>query len=614
MSDLLTENHAVIGLSGHVDHGKTALIYALTGMMTARAHEQACGMTQDLGFAHFKDDQGHTIGVIDVPGHERYIRNMVAGVWHLDLVILVVAANEGWMPMTTAHLEVAQAMGMERIVVCITKKDTVTTEELNEVEEAVLERVMDMTGRVPECVAVSALNNDNIDALKSVIVRQLQQAEKENAKQDIIEDIDVSPLLYVDRAFLVNGIGTVVTGTLARGTLAIGDKLMVHPLNKMVKVRTLQSYHSAREQVASTSRVAVGLKGITLKEMKRGYCLTGESHQCRVVNQCIVRFTDHLLPEKLAPERKNRQVEVALGTWHGTAQLIYIKDTGLARLKFPTPVSLFFEQPMALIRHGGSDLLHSAEVVWTDDIAPQHKKALYSKLAALPLQITLDDQTHLALSLQGYLLVTDALKANMPIGCDVLSDFIVDPTWLQKTREQIMAQLNEQGVAMSSMELSSRLRIAVEPLVEVINTLKAEGQLHLSYDKWQQGKGRSEDELPPEALTLLSLIRQKGKDGLELSKAKIPNAKKWLRQLSHQKYITILEGDIYYDMALYQNMVNAILEGHQKHDRISMADIKDKAELSRKYSIPLANRMEMDGWVRRDENDRIVLKVPENDA
>ena len=126
---------AVIGTAGHVDHGKTALIKALTGITTARAHEQACGMTLDLGFAHFDDDNGHTVGVIDVPGHERFIRNMVAGVWSLDLVLLVVAADEGWMPMSTDHLKVAHAMGIRNVILCINKSDAVDADTLALVEE-----------------------------------------------------------------------------------------------------------------------------------------------------------------------------------------------------------------------------------------------------------------------------------------------------------------------------------------------------------------------------------------------------------------------------------------------------------------------------------------------
>ncbi|MGL5040332.1 MAG: GTP-binding protein, partial [Aeromonas sp.] len=164
---------AVIGLAGHVDHGKTLLIHALTGITTARAHEQAIGMTQDLGFAHFDDGQGNIIGVIDVPGHERYIRNMVAGLWSLDLVLLVVAADEGWMPMTGDHLRLLKAMGVARLLVCINKCDLVSPSELAALEESLLERVMDESGMVPDIVSVSAKTGAHIDALHAAIVAKL---------------------------------------------------------------------------------------------------------------------------------------------------------------------------------------------------------------------------------------------------------------------------------------------------------------------------------------------------------------------------------------------------------------------------------------------------------
>ena len=164
---------AVIGTAGHVDHGKTALIKTLTGMTTARAHEEARGMTLDLGFAHFNDGQGNTIGVIDVPGHERFIRNMVAGVWSLDLVLLVVAADEGWMPMSTDHLKVAHAMGIRNVILCINKSDAVDEETLAMVEEDALENCMEITGEIPESICVSALTGENIEPLRKMITRQL---------------------------------------------------------------------------------------------------------------------------------------------------------------------------------------------------------------------------------------------------------------------------------------------------------------------------------------------------------------------------------------------------------------------------------------------------------
>ncbi len=156
-----------------MDHGKTLLIKALTGITTARAHEQAIGMTQDLGFAHFDDGQGNTIGVIDVPGHERYIRNMVAGLWSLDLVLLVIAADEGWMPMTGDHLRLLKAMGVPRLLVCINKCDLVSPDELLLLEESLLERVMDESGMVPDIVSVSAKTGENLATLHTAIVRQL---------------------------------------------------------------------------------------------------------------------------------------------------------------------------------------------------------------------------------------------------------------------------------------------------------------------------------------------------------------------------------------------------------------------------------------------------------
>ncbi len=157
---------AVIGTAGHVDHGKTALIKALTGITTARQEEQLRGMTLDLGFAHFSDDTGSgaTVGVIDVPGHERFIRNMVAGVWSLDLVLLVIAADEGWMPMTTDHLRVAHAMGVRDIIVCINKADAVDEETLALVEEDALEQCLAITDEIPDSLAVSALTGQNIAA------------------------------------------------------------------------------------------------------------------------------------------------------------------------------------------------------------------------------------------------------------------------------------------------------------------------------------------------------------------------------------------------------------------------------------------------------------------
>lgn len=305
----MTSYRTVIGLAGHVDHGKTLLIKALTGITTARAHEQAIGMTQDLGFAHFDDGQGNTIGVIDVPGHERYIRNMVAGLWSLDLVLLVIAADEGWMPMTGDHLRLLKAMGVPRLLVCINKCDLVSPDELLLLEESLLERVMDESGMVPDIVSVSAKTGANMAALHAAIVRQLEDMAEHHAPRE-----RAAPRLYVDRVFTANGTGTVLTGTLQQGSLKVGDKLRLYPADREVQVRSLQAYHQSVDEIGAVCRVAVGLKKVPHKEVARGHCLTSTGGQCEAATHLIVRLNE---VGGSIREQRNREVEIALGSWHG---------------------------------------------------------------------------------------------------------------------------------------------------------------------------------------------------------------------------------------------------------------------------------------------------------
>ncbi|WP_025820120.1 selenocysteine-specific translation elongation factor [Shewanella marina] len=609
-SSKLMHYQAVVGLAGHVDHGKTALIEALTGMMTARPHEQALGMTQDLGFAHFQDEDGNTIGVVDVPGHERYLRNMVAGVWHLNVLLLVIAADEGWMPMTTSHLHVAHAMGIEDIVVCINKRDKVSAAQLAEVEEQALEQVMDMTGLLPEIVTVSALKKDNIEALKQLLI---DTAKMNIARQQhlIAVNDDVNsphqaqvPLMYIDRVFVVNGIGTVLTGTLAKGQLSVGDKVRCQPANLIGTVRSLQAYHQQLSSVAATCRVAINVKGISRKDVGRGHLITGMNQPLVVRDQCIVRLTKTAATLK---SRKQRQVEVAMGTWHGSARLSYIPHTQLARLVFDKPLPLLFGQRLAMIQKGGSGLQHGAEVVWTEYIFGYQKRRLYEVLDHLPKLLAPQSQRQMLLALQGYFETdtSDFCAANEQT---YIAPYCFDNSWLTQTMAQIETLLAA-GISMAVAELSHHLRVNADVVELLMQCLKQQDKVHLSYGKWCSGQGDNEDDLPQVALDILLQIRQFGKAGLELNKVTLPDGKKWLRQLSHQKYITALDESIYFDMGVYQQLVQYVLMDHQVNDRISMAEIKDRTELSRKYSIPLANRMEKDGWVKRDGDERIILRT-----
>ncbi|WP_439845418.1 selenocysteine-specific translation elongation factor [Aeromonas veronii] len=629
----MTPYRAVIGLAGHVDHGKTLLIKALTGITTARAHEQAIGMTQDLGFAHFDDGQGNTIGVIDVPGHERYIRNMVAGLWSLDLVLLVIAADEGWMPMTGDHLRLLKAMGVPRLLVCINKCDLVSPDELALLEESLLERVMDESGMVPDIVSVSAKTGANMAALHAAIVRQLADLSASQAPRE-----QAAPRLYVDRVFTANGTGTVLTGTLQQGCLKVGDKLRLYPADREVQVRSLQAYHQSVDEIGAVCRVAVGLKKVPHKEVARGHCLTSAAGQCEAATHLIVRLNAESLSGKAL---RTQEVEVALGSWHGRARCVPIKeapikglpikDTRLARLIFASPIPCFFGQPLAIIRHGSSELLHGARIVWCGDIHPARRKALHALLGELPDDLERYNPAALQLGLNGYVLANRFDQ--QPEQVTPLGEWLLYNCWLAQSRDQLLATLASEPL--SAAELATRFGIALPVTQALLQQLKSEQLIRLHHDKWQPGSGESEDDLGEEAQLVLKVVRDQGKEGYEPGKLgpggveldpfitrKLPAAlqqglqqkgalQKQLRNLARLKYLVQLDGPIYYDAALYNQMVAAVLAGQQVGDLIDMASLKEITGLSRKYAIPFCLRMEMDGWVRREENERRVLRLPQ---
>lgn len=629
----MTPYRAVIGLAGHVDHGKTLLIKALTGITTARAHEQAIGMTQDLGFAHFDDGQGNTIGVIDVPGHERYVRNMVAGLWSLDLVLLVIAADEGWMPMTGDHLRLLKAMRVPRLLVCINKCDLVSPDELELLEESLLERVMDESGMVPDIVSVSAKTGANMVALHTAIVLQLGDMAEHHV---LLEQ--AAPRLYVDRVFTANGTGTVLTGTLQQGSLKVGDKLRLYPADREVQVRSLQAYHQSVDEIGAVCRVAVGLKKVPHKEVARGHCLTSAAGQCEAATHLIVRLNGESLSVKVL---RTQEVEVALGSWHGRARFVPIKepsikempikDTRLARLIFASPIPGFFGQPLAIIRHGSSELLHGARIVWCGDIHPARRKALHALLGELPAPLEHYNPATLQLGLNGYVLANRFDQ--QPEQVTPLGDWLLDNHWLAQSREQLLATLASEPL--SAAELATRFGIALPVTQTLLQQLKNEQLVRLHHDKWQPGSGESEDDLGEEAQLVLKVVRDQGKEGYEPGKLgpggveldpfitrKLPAAlqqglqqkgalQKQLRNLARLKYLVQLDGPIYYDAVLYNQMVAAVLAGQQVGDLIDMASLKEITGLSRKYAIPFCLRMEMDGWVRREENERRVLRLPQ---
>ena len=225
--------HIIIGTAGHVDHGKTVLVKALTGTDTDRLKEEKeRGISIELGFAYLKLPNSRKAGIIDVPGHERFIKNMLAGVGGIDLVLLVIAADEGVMPQTREHLEIIQLLQVDRGVVVLTKKDLVDREWLEMVHEDVLEFIQHSRLKNAPVVAVSAVTGEGMEELLQTIDGLAAGVEKRK--------FSGPPRLPVDRVFSITGFGTVATGTLLSGELHVGDGLQIYPGDQVYRVRNLQ--------------------------------------------------------------------------------------------------------------------------------------------------------------------------------------------------------------------------------------------------------------------------------------------------------------------------------------------------------------------------------------
>ncbi len=254
----------IIGTAGHIDHGKTTLIKALTGRDTDRwEEEKRRGITIDLGFTYFDLPDGNQAGIIDVPGHEKFIKNMLAGVIGMDLVLLVIAADEGIMPQTTEHLNILNLLGVKKGIVVLTKYDLIDAEWLELVKEDIKEALKDTFLENAPMVEVSSKTGYGIDNLVNVICKTTETEVEQR-------DLSTIPRLPIDRVFSITGFGTVITGTLISGTLKKGDEVEIYPVNKISKVRNIQVHSHDAEKAYAGQRTAINLSNVKKTDLYRG--------------------------------------------------------------------------------------------------------------------------------------------------------------------------------------------------------------------------------------------------------------------------------------------------------------------------------------------------------
>ncbi|MCF0150177.1 MAG: selenocysteine-specific translation elongation factor, partial [Firmicutes bacterium] len=259
--------NVIIGTAGHVDHGKTCLIQALTGKNTDRLkEEQQRGITIELGFADMTGPDGTDIGIIDVPGHEKFVKNMLAGIGGIDIVLLVVAADEGVMPQTVEHLDIMRLLNIKRGIIVITKSDMVEEDWLELVEDDIRTACKGTFLEDAPAIAVSSHTGSNIEQLRSMIFEMIGTLQERNTDPGLLR-------IPIDRVFTIAGFGTVITGTLTQGMVQVGQEVMIYPQGLMARVRNLQVHNRMVEQAYAGQRTAVNLTGVKKEEIDRGNVL-----------------------------------------------------------------------------------------------------------------------------------------------------------------------------------------------------------------------------------------------------------------------------------------------------------------------------------------------------
>lgn len=620
----------VFGTAGHIDHGKTALIYALTSIDTDRLpEEKERGMTIDLGFAWMKLPSGEKVGIVDVPGHENLIKNMIAGATGIDAVILVIDANEGWMPQTEEHFQIVDLLDIKFGIIAITKIDLVDHARLDFVEKQIKEKLKNTALFNAPIVKVSTIKNRGIDGIKSAIQDLIPRMKP---KRDIGK-----PRLFIDRVFNIKGSGTVVTGTLMGGTLHRGMAVTIFPSCKKTRIRNLQTYKEATEKAFPGSRVALNLVGMEKNELHRGDIVFGNK-QIKASKNIDVRI--ELLPRLKKYFLTNRS---ELFFFTGTKEILtkvilnqkkYFEpgETGFAQLRFKEPLATHLGDRFILRIPSPPKTVGGGLIV--DPLAHKHHFKDKDILHFLQKRIKFDLRE----------LVLTELKKNISIKKDNLlinsnytdseirevveslkkgervittNSWLIDKNYWQEQKTKFMNRLNQE-YELYPLQTGFPLNIFQSHFYylkpEIFNSLT---DSLINRDKIALKKGiifllSRKPKISTQQKVIISKILKTLKD----DPINPPNEKTLISQIVGSKEIIdflIQEGEIIklidgilLESKNYDIMKNKLIEFLKINGSISIAQVRELLGISRKYIIPLLNKMDEEKITQRKENVRIL--------
>ena len=613
----------IVGTAGHVDHGKSALVNALTGTNPDRwLEEQLRGMTLDLGFAHL-DLDGIEAGIIDVPGHERFLHNMLAGAAGMELLLLVVAADEGVRPQTVEHLQILRYLNVRETIVAVTKSDLVSPEELARSCEAIRRSLRGTIAQDAPLLPVSSTTRAGLDELRTHMRSALAQLPPRSP--------EAPAYLPIDRVFVLPGHGTIVTGTLMQGTLSIGDRVKLEPSGKPVRIRSLQSFGKAQQTVAGGARVAANLPGVEVSEIARGEMLVAP--ELAPAQTFAVQFTP--LPEALPILCRRNAIRAYIGSAEILGTLVLDEEavegaaTGgtlfLRRATVAYPGTAFVVRrlsPKNLL--GGGRIETGARAVEKRDARSHDEDAvlgvLHRGLAALTA-------TEIAREANLREARVEALLKKLESSGDVLAIArpmaYVEAAHAEKLLQAALRFLEESearepwAMGATSVTIARALDVPEALLVRILNTLADEGRLarragffsttgytpQLTPDQQAFFEelvpvDSANPFLPVELAAVSARVRQSAVSGA---------GRAFDMLLAKGVFVKVNE-ELYRGTQIAQ--IRTRVQGFvREHGRMTMAEFRDLIGTSRKYAVPLLEWFDARGITVRSGDYR-MLRTP----
>ena len=634
----------IIGTAGHIDHGKTALVKALTGIDADRLEEEKRrGITIDIGFAHLnlKSPGGEDLrlGFVDVPGHERFVRNMLAGIGGIDLVLLVVAADEGIKPQTVEHFDICRLLSIRRGITVITKADTVDAETLDVVRMELDDFLRGSFLEYAPMIAVSALKGTGLDDLK----RELAKASAEVSAKD-------SAALFrlpIDRVFTMKGFGTVVTGTLIAGTVKKEEELEVFPSGRRIRVRGVQVHGKAADQAIAGQRTALNLAGVNVEDLARGMTLAppGLPHTTRRLDVSL-----SVLPSARVLKDRAR-VHLHAYTSETIAEVVLFStkelkpgESGFAQLRLAEPVLLLPGDRFILRQFSPVVTIGGGVVIDANPLARQTKQASQS-IESLKLLAEGSHEQILAarISRRGAdgLRLTDALaetgwppslvastatalvspKAAPELRALRLNEFLISQAVATQVSEALLAALkkfhdaNPLVAGISKEQLREKLRLRPEIFTGLLDLLTKEKKLEVAGEQVRL-PGRGVVMKDEEAEAKKKIEDAFAGAGLEVPYLKDVLAKLPIDKARAQKIVTLLlrdrvlikvSDDLVFHRSTLDELRKRLLAFKTKSANIDVAGFKDLTGVTRKYAIPLLEYFDRERVTRRVGDKREIL-------